>query len=572
MKNLLRTIVTSFIIGSLLFACTEDYFEFDKVKAGDWNPNLAIPLMSSNLSLADIVVKNDTNGAIFTTSSGGLEIVYRASVLSSDTSTVIDIPTENFTDTFTVAEATNGGLTFIPAGPPFNNGQKFDFPEESTDIQIVDSSRFSIVVDSMTLKTGKLAFTLTNYFPYELQIRAKFRTFTDASGDTLVLNYTIPPALPGSFTVESKEEDLVGYQVNLSEDKDGNPANNTLPIDLTFSIQLIQGVASTPNDRLEMAGAITNIDFTEFYGSLGDNILALEKDSIAIDFFKNFQEFSKDDFFISRPSLKLIAKNSFSCPMNFQFLYLRAVNDNRNPSDIELIIPDSLAPLEIKFPDKYGVVETPFTLTRDNSNIDTILSHLTKYIAFDAEAQFNPGGTPPRDGKRRNFITDTSDLGLDLEFRIPFEGRAKGFFVEDTIDVNFSDISDLTDGTLRIYAENGFPMDVDLQITFLDSNNVEVGKLILPSNPIYSNGYGMILPSAPTRSVNGELQAEGFTTNITDTKINRERLKRISKGTKIALSAKLSTSDGNTGSENVVFNSSNRLKVTISLNSILSFN
>ena len=567
MKNIFKPIVLVIAISMGLYACTEDYFEFDKVKLGEWNPNLAIPLMSSNLSLADIVIRQDTNGDIFTTPNGGLEIVYRSSVLSSDTSTVINIPTENFKDTFTVAKASGGALQFIPPGPPFNTGQRFEY-SAPTELKIIDASRFDIVVDSMTLKSGTLAFTLENSFPYDIDIEAKFRTFTDANGDTLVLNYTLPAANPDS-TIRSQSIDLAGYQVNLSEDKDGNPADNTLPIDIKYSMQLISGVASEPEDRLEMSGAITNIDFKEFYGSLGSNPLALEKDSIAIDFFKNFQEFRKEDFFISRPSLKLIAKNSFSCPMQFEFLYLRAVNPNRNPSDIELIIPDSLAPLTIGFPEKYGMVETPFTLTRDNSNIDTILSHLTKAIAFDAEAQFNPDGIPPRNGERRNFITDTSDLGLDLEFRIPFEGKAQGFFVEDTIDVLLDQISDLTDGTLRIYAENGFPMDVDLQLTFLDSNNVELEKLILPSNPIYSNGYGMLLPSAPTKQVNGLLEAEGFSTKITDISIDRQRLGRIARGTKVALSAKLSTSTTG-GSSNVGFNSANRLNIIISLNSSIS--
>ena len=114
-------------------------------------------------------------------------------------------------------------------------------------------------------------------------------------------------------------------------------------------------------------------------------------------------------------------------------------------------------------------------------------------------------------------------------------------------------------------------MDVDLQLTFLDSFNVELGKLILPSNPIYSNGFGMILPSAPTKLISSDLEADGFTTNITDTKIDRERLKRISRTAKVAISAKLSTEGANMGT-NVVFNSANRLKIIISLNSLVSFN
>ncbi|MFT6165358.1 MAG: hypothetical protein ACJAV5_001386 [Vicingaceae bacterium] len=563
MKNLFKTTLLITTIACGFYACTEDYFEFEKINIDDWNPNFAVPLMSSNLSLADIVIKKDTNGDIFTTASGGLEIVYRSSVLSSDTSTVINIPTENFADTIFSPG--------IPAGAPFNNGQLVNFPGESTEIKIIDNSRFGIVVDSMTLKSGTLAFTLENSFPYDIQIDAKFRTFTDSLGDTLTLTYTIPAAPQGDSVIQSQTVDLKGYQVNLSEDKNGNPADNTIPIDLKYSVQLISGVASNTNDRLEMTGTITNIDFKEFYGSLGSTPLPLERDSIAIDFFKNFQEFAKEDLFISNPTLRLTAKNSFSCPMNFEFSYLNAVNPKRNPSVIGFDIPTELKPLAINFPDKYGVAQTVFELNNVNSNLDTILSHLTKSIAFDSKALFNPNGEPPRNGQRRNFITDTSDLGLDLEFRIPFEGRAIGFFIEDTINITLEQISDLTDGTLRIYAENGFPMDVDLQLTFLDSNGTDLGKLILPSNPIYSNGYGMILPSAPTKLVNGGLEADGFSTNITDTKINRERLKRISRTAKVALSAKLSTEGANTGT-NVIFNSDNRLKIIISLNSILSFN
>jgi hypothetical protein len=562
MKSLLKKVIFFLAISFGLYACTEDYFEFDKLNAGDWNPSLAIPLMSSNLSLADIIVKKDTSGEINVTTNGGLQIVFKTSVLSSDSSTVINIPSQTFNESFSVGTA-------IPAGPPFNNGQKLNF-NAVTDLKILDSSRFGVEVDSMTLKSGTLAFTLENSFPYEVEVTAKFRTFTDSLGDTLVLNYLIPAAKPDSV-IRSKRVDLKGYQINLSEDKDGNEAINTIPIDLNYSVQLESGVASNANDKLEMDGQITNIDFTEFYGSLGSNPLPLEKDSIAIDFFKNFQEFTTDAFFISNPTLKLTAKNSFSCPMQFEFLELNAYNPNRNPSVIEFDIPSGLQPLSINYPSKYGMVETVFELNRNNSNLDSILSHLTKSIAFDSEAKFNPDGIPARNGQRRNFITDTSDLGLDLEFIIPFEGNAQGFFIEDTISISgLSDLQDLGTGTLRIYAENGFPMDVDLQITFLDDNNTDLGKLILPSNPIYSNGYGMILPSAPTKIVGGQLEAEGNTATITDLIISEDRLTNITRSTKIALSARLSTSGNGGGNSNVVFQSSNRLNIVIALNANLA--
>ena len=143
MKSLLKKVIFFLAISFGLYACTEDYFEFDKLNAGDWNPSFAVPLISANLSLADIVVRQDTNGDIFTTANGGLEIVYRSSVLSSDTSTVINIPTENFADTFTVSQATGGLLDSMPPGSPFNNGQRLNF-NASTQKKIIDNSRFFI--------------------------------------------------------------------------------------------------------------------------------------------------------------------------------------------------------------------------------------------------------------------------------------------------------------------------------------------------------------------------------------------------------------------------------------------
>lgn len=558
MKNLFRTILTSLIIGSLLFACTEDYFEFDKIKTDNWNPSFGIALVNSELSLADIVARKDTTGLIVNTSNSGLEVVYKASIVSSDTSTVVNIPGQAFSEIFTLPIP-------IPPGPPLNTGQREEFAE-SIDIQIVDSSKFDVVVDSMTLKSGTLAFTLENSFPYELTITAKFRTFTDPSGDTLVLTYVIPAAAANDSVIQSKEVDLAGFQVNLSEDKDGNPADNTLPLDITYAIQLISGVASDANDRLEMTGGITNIDFIDFYGSLGNNILPLEKDSIAIEFFKNFQEFNKEDFFIADPSLKLTARNGFACPMQFEFISLNAVNPSRNPSVVSFDIPSGLKPLYISPTEKYGIEETVFEINRNNSNLDSILSHLTKTIAFDSEAQFNPNGIPPRNGQRRNFITDTSDLGLDLEFRIPFEGKANGFFVEDTLSVDLGRLKELSASEFRIITENGFPMAVDLQITFLDNNKQEITKLILPSYPKYSNGYGMLLEAAQINS-SGEAIGSGIQT-VDDIPISEERMRLIAESTYAVLSSKLSTTDANTGA-NVVFKSDNRLKIALALKTSL---
>ena len=553
MKNPFKTTILIIAISCGFYACTEDYFEFDKLKADNWRPTIAVPLVNSSLSIGDIVTKKNSAGFIQTNADNSLEVVYKSSVISSAGQDIIAFPPQIFKDSFETPFP-------IPAFPPFNNGQKLFF-SSSVELSFEDPSQFGIVVDSVTLKNGHLAFTFENTFKYEITIKAKFRTFTDSLGDTLVLNYILPASDGTNPVVRSDTANLKGYQINMSEDKDGNPADNIIPVDLDYEIQLVSGVGSSPGEKVRMAGALTNADFKEFYGSLGSTPLEIESDSIAIDFFKNFQAFSSADFFISNPSLLLTVKNSFSCPMNFEFIYLNAFNESRNPSVVNFDIPTGLQPLSVNFPAKYGIVETKFELNRNNSNIDSVLSHLVTAIAYDSKAQFNPDGVPPRKGLRRNFMTDTSGMSLDLEFRIPFEGKAVGFFIEDTVAFDFENSGELNNGTLRLIVENGFPLGIELQVSFLDSANNKITDLILPSDPDYSNGYGALIPGAP---VNSAGESNGVASKTKDISISRAQLEQLADSKFIALSSKLSTTDGGNGT-NVVFRSDNRLKIILGL-------
>ena len=155
----------------------------------------------------------------------------------------------------------------------------------------------------MILNAGELAFTIENEYPYDIDIVAKFRTFTDANGDTLELLYNVPAApSPNNPQVRSEVVDLTGFQVNLTEDAMGNPAVNRLPIAAQLSVQLVNGVGATSGEELRLLGRISDIQFKEFYGYLGNSTRELEKDTFGIELFKNF---ISSDFFISNPFLNL---------------------------------------------------------------------------------------------------------------------------------------------------------------------------------------------------------------------------------------------------------------------------
>ena len=547
MKNLIRTIGASCLIGILLFACTEDYFEFDKISTDEWRPELAIPLVNSSLTLEDIVITGDTAGQITPNSDGVLEVVYESSVISTTGQRAYTVPPQLFADTlqtpFPIPSPNPGGSI------PFNTSVALDF---------TDTSGFGIVVDSIILKQGQLAYTIENEYRHKILLEAKFRTFTDENGDTLVINYSIPAATAATpVQVGSQTVDLTNYQLNMTEDENGNPAENKIPIDLNFIIELDPGQGSDPDEEVRVTGALSNIDFKEFYGYLGNAPLELEKDTFAVELFKNFVT---TDFFLSNPVLKVSVFNSFSVPIDFNFLYLDAINPDKNPSVIPFRADDTVGiqPLELPRPANFTTGITTKILNRTNSNIDSVLSFLLQKVAYDSEAQFNPDGVPPP-GQQRNFITDTSDIGLDVEFRIPFNGRATNFLLIDTIPFTF-DATDIADnGTVRIIADNGFPIEIDLQVGFLDSNNVEFDSL-------FDNGSMPAIQPSVVNLQTGETISN--TREITDVEIDNDKLKRLADGKFAVIRAKLSTNPNvSTPNNGVKFKPEYRLGISIGLRS-----
>ena len=59
MKIRLPQIIAYSLSAMILFSCTEDYFDFDKLKVEPINPELALPLINSSLSPADIFTAED---------------------------------------------------------------------------------------------------------------------------------------------------------------------------------------------------------------------------------------------------------------------------------------------------------------------------------------------------------------------------------------------------------------------------------------------------------------------------------------------------------------------------------
>jgi hypothetical protein len=94
--------------------------------------------------------------------------------------------------------------------------------------------------------------------------------------------------------------------------------------------------------------------------------------------------------------------------------------------------------------------------------------------------------TPDSEGS--NFLTNESALEIQGALEVPLMGWGRGLTWKDTIRESISqelnaainpplDWQDVESVTLRFIANNGWPLGMDLQVAFLDGNDVAIDSL-----------------------------------------------------------------------------------------------
>jgi len=531
MKSIFKLFIL-LIIAIALDACTDDYFDFEEISTEEWRPELAVPIVNSVLDLEDILIKQDTGEIISTDpNTGVLEIVYEGSVFSVIGGQFVDLPSQAFSDRL------NG--VNIPSGSPA--------------IQIDSSFKLSfnssVEVDSILLKSGVLDLDMESTFQHDIDLRFEFPGIYNRFGQKLVIFQSLPASDGSNPTQANEVRILDNYTLDMTN---GGQTVNTIPVKVVMTINPIEGNPSSPSDELRFSANVENLDFSEFAGYVGQQSYQLKIDTINVNLFKNFKA---GVFFIANPTLNIDIKNSFGVPTNLNFQKLKALNPDQQ-SSTELSVDLPVDPLtnqsnlrRLRSPAKYGLANTDIDLNKNNSNIAQVISFLLKNIVYETKAEFNPEGKVAR-----NFITDTSGIGIDVFLKIPFEGRVRRFFLVDTIDLNFEIAEDLDKGTVRIIADNGFPVDAKLQMYFQDS-------LYNTIDSLYSEGAQSAIPAADIDS-NGD--AIGSRRVITDANVNRERLERLENGRYAVIVAELNTTESNLG-RNVRFKPENRLEIAVGL-------
>ncbi len=462
-----------FFIVIILFigSCLDDRYDFNRISDEiQINPGISTPIAFGSLTLKDVLNELDEESYISEFDSKLLYILYNERLASYNTSDIIDIPNQNFSESYSgsgiVFPGTPGEVISIQK----NKNAVFVFSnnEEPDSINIKNSS-FHIDVSSSFKHSGTLTISspdmLLNGIPFSLEI-----IIPDASG-TFSQSFNIP---------------LDGYKVIFDN---SNPGTTQLPLE--FNLELVNsGAGISPGDQCEILLSIKDIDFYSVFGYMGNYQVLSETGGIGIELFDT--EFEGGRLFFHDPRINIEINNSYGIPLAVELSSLSTyseIHDVTTP-----IVYSGTNPFEISVPVIIGnTALSEITINNDNSNIREAMETEPNKFYYSVSAVTNPSGP----GTTYNFVTDSSKIDVDLNYILPLWLKSEGISLEDTVEFDLSkdlgedegslenrEIDDFMEflNYLRITLEvqNGLPVETELQVYFTDENYTVLDSMFTP--------------------------------------------------------------------------------------------
>ena len=528
----IASILGATIIISSIQSCVKDNFELNKLASTTWNPNLAVPLVYSSLTVQDILTKEDTQGQILVGTDNFCTLVYKGNLFSLLASDLIHIPDQNPTPYTTpsltpaqiAALSTNGTVTV-----PFSQTVNF----------ISGTTAPNPKVDSITFKSGDIGISLSSDFKFNGNILV---TIPSAKKNGVVFSQVLPLVYSGTVPVLANANyNLTGYTFDMTM---GGTTFNQFVVNYAVTLT---GTGTPPlaSDVVTLNQSLSNMQFGRIYGDIGQVALSPDKDTVEISIFKN--ALGMGSFSLVDPSVKVVITNSYGVPIVASISQL----EGYTPPALAYPITGSPNPLPIYSPTWAQIGQTAtgsYTLNNTNSNIVSVINNVPKNVVYQINSLSNPAGPT-----NNNFVLDTSRFKVDMELDLPLWGTAKDFWLVDTVhfklDQTISD--DVESAMFRMYNSNGFPIDVDMQVYFVDTLYNVLDSLVIPNQ--------LILNSGVVSPVTGMVTSP--TQKIYDAYVDRPRLLNLKNSKYILIRAVAATT--NAGSSNVKIYSTYRLDVKL---------
>jgi len=197
----------------------------------------------------------------------------------------------------------------------------------------------------------------------------------------------------------------------------------------------------------------------------------------------------------------------------------------------------------------------------ETSNIDELIASVPDQInfAFGASTGNPPGST------EQNFLLDDSKLTIETEVVLPMWLSTSGYTVTDTLDMAFDSLvmqlSFLEEALFRLTTTNEWPLEIAVQIYFLDAADDKIDSLFSERE--------ILLNAAPV-DTEGELDRGALQEHVVDVELTTADLDELEGAKKMMLQARAVTTDN--GVPTVKFYSSYLLNYKLAIDADFKIN
>ena len=335
----------------------------------------------------------------------------------------------------------------------------------------------------VTVHSGKLRMTVRSAIKQLVHFTYGFPGATDEFGQAINLVTDLPPAPSGGLSTLIQEYDLTGYRLDLTG-IDHNSFNSFVNhikarIDSTGQVQTLSFA-----DSIYIDYGLVDLVPEYIEGFLGQQILTLGPEEVNFDLFKNIQGGSIS---LSDVNLGIEIENGVGVNARMNLYELTAVNSKKNQS---VSLSNSL----INSPQNLNRATDPplipsilsFFLNTGNSNIKNLVEVLPDKMKYQLDLFVNPDGNI---SNYTDFAYYNSPLNVNLNVSMPLSLQASGLVFQDTVDFDLSNASSkgldaIKDGVFTVFADNGYPLQANLQLYLYDEWGSFLDSLIVAPHTI----------------------------------------------------------------------------------------
>ncbi|HEY8401239.1 MAG TPA: hypothetical protein VIK89_08260 [Cytophagaceae bacterium] len=319
----------------------------------------------------------------------------------------------------------------------------------------------------------------TIFFDYKIPSAKKY-------GVEFTTQTKVPPALPGQTSVAVFNYDFADYELDL-RGKNLDKVN-------TFYNELVGRIDSTGKvvylslqDSFQIFIGLIDVKPAYIKGYLGQDAFT----SSGSTRFSMFNGIRSGTLNFKNVDIKLVMENSYGIDGAIRINKLGSFNSKTGQSQwLSGAIIENDKPIYPATDNPLMATVTPVNISREANNAVELLNILPDRIDYDVTIKSNPSAIK----NHNQFAYNTAGIDAFIDLKLPLSLFANSLVLSDTVDFLSENTSSnsINKGHLTLLADNGFPMDANVELYFMDAANNIIDSLVSTSYILaadINNGY-----------------------------------------------------------------------------------